>query len=99
CRPRQEGSGQGCGQARTSRRQAPLMDEAEVVRRMMKRLNAIPGVYCLRTHGGAFQQKGTPDIIGCAHGYFFTIEAKRTAREKPTESQLYTLNKFSQAGG
>lgn len=75
------------------------MDEAEVVRRMMKRLNAIPGVYCLRTHGGSFQQKGTPDIIGCAHGYFFTIEAKRTAREKPTESQLYTLNKFSQAGG
>ncbi|QKY80329.1 nuclease [Microbacterium phage Mercedes] len=75
------------------------MDEAEVVRRMMKRLNAIPGVYCLRTHGGAFQQKGTPDIIGCAHGYFFTIEAKRTAREKPTESQLYTLKQFSRAGG
>lgn len=75
------------------------MDEAEVVRRMMKRLNAIPGVYCLRTHGGAFQQKGTPDIIGSAHGCFFAIEAKRTAREKPTESQLYTLKKFRQAGG
>lgn len=75
------------------------MDESEVVRRMMARLNALPGVYCLRTHGGAFQQKGTPDIMGCAHGHFFAIEAKKSAREKPTESQQYTLKKFRQAGG
>lgn len=75
------------------------MDEAEVVRRMIKRLNAIPGVYCLRTHGGTFQQKGTPDIMGCAHGYFFTIEAKKNAREKPTDAQRYNLKKFHQAGG
>lgn len=75
------------------------MNEAEVVRRMMKRLNAIPGVYCLRTHGGAFQQKGTPDIIGCAHGHFFAIEAKRSHREKPEDAQQYNLKKFRQAGG
>ena len=75
------------------------MDEAEVVRRMMAKLNAIPGVYCLRTHGGAFQQKGTPDIVGTAHGRFFAIEAKRTAREKPTEAQLYNLKKLRQSGG
>lgn len=75
------------------------MDESEVVRRMMKRLNAIPGVYCLRTHTKSFQQKGTPDILGCAHGHFFAIEAKKTAREKPTEAQQYNLKKFRQAGG
>jgi Holliday junction resolvase len=75
------------------------MDEAEVVRRMMARLNALPGVYCLRTHGGSFQQKGTPDIMGSAHGHFFAIEAKKSAREKPTPSQLYTLDKFKEAGG
>ncbi|QFP95362.1 nuclease [Microbacterium phage YuuY] len=75
------------------------MDEAEVVRRMLKRLNAMPGVYALRTHGGAFQQKGTPDIMGCAHGRFFAIEAKRSAREKPSEAQQYNLKKFRQAGG
>ena len=75
------------------------MDEAEVVRRMVKRLNALPGVYCLRTHGGTFQQKGTPDIIGSAHGHFFAIEAKKTAREKPSAAQQYTLKKFRQAGG
>ncbi|UVG33818.1 VRR-Nuc domain protein [Microbacterium phage Schimmels22] len=75
------------------------MEEAEVVRRMIKRLNSLPGVYCLRTHGGSFQQKGTPDIIGSAHGHFFAIEAKRSAREKPSEAQQYNLKKFRQAGG
>lgn len=75
------------------------MEEAEVVRRQMKRLNSLPGVYCLRTHGGAFQQKGTPDIMGCAHGRFFSIESKRSAREKPSKAQLYNLKKFREAGG
>ncbi len=75
------------------------MEEAEVVRRMMAVLNALPGVYCLRTHGGAFQQKGTPDVMGCAHGRFFAIEAKRTAKEKPTPAQEYNLQKFREAGG
>lgn len=73
--------------------------ESDVVRSMMATLNAIDGVYCLRTHGGSFQQKGTPDVLGCAHGHFFAIEAKRTAKEKPSPSQLYTLKKFRQAGG
>ena len=75
------------------------MNEAEVVRRMLKTLNALPGVYCLRTHGSSFQQKGTPDIIGCAHGSFFAIEAKRTARGKPSPAQLYNISRFDKAGG
>lgn len=75
------------------------MDEAEVVRQAMRRLNALAGVYCLRTHGGSFQQKGTPDIMGCAHGHFFAIEMKKTAREKPTDAQQYNLKKFRAAGG
>jgi Holliday junction resolvase len=75
------------------------MEEAEIVRRMLATLNALPGVYAIRTHGGTFQQKGTPDVLGCAHGRFFAIEAKRTAREKPKDAQLYNLKKFSEAGG
>lgn len=66
---------------------------------MLVALNKLPGVYALRTHGGSFQQKGTPDILGCAHGLFFAIEAKRSAREKPTEAQKYNLRKFNEAGG
>lgn len=75
------------------------MDEAGIVRSMLKRLNATPGVYAIRTHGGSFQQKGTPDIIGCAHGRFFAIEAKKSAREKPQPAQQYNLKKFRQADG
>lgn len=65
----------------------------------MKRLNALPEVYCLRTHGGTFQQKGTPDIMGSARGHFFAIEMKKSAREKPTAAQKYNLKKFREAGG
>lgn len=75
------------------------MLEAELVRRMLAVLNAIDGVYAIRTHGGSFQQKGTPDVLGCAHGAFFAIEAKRTAQEQPSAAQLYTLKKFNEAGG
>lgn len=75
------------------------MDEAEIVRRILKRLNALPGVYALRTHGGSFQLKGTPDILGCALGRFFAIEAKKSARERPSEAQKYVLKKFDMAGG
>lgn len=75
------------------------MLEAEIVRRMLDRLNRIDGVYALRTHGGSFQSKGTPDVFGCAHGHMFVIEAKRTRAEKPTVAQRYHLKKFQQAGG
>ena len=75
------------------------MNESEVVRQILKTLNALPEVYCLRTHGSSFQQKGTPDIIGCAHGNFFAIEAKKTAKEKPSPAQAYNLKKFQEAGG
>lgn len=75
------------------------MDEGEIVRRQLARLNSLPLVYALRTHGGAFQQKGTPDILGCAHGRFFAIESKRSSREKPSKAQQYNLKKFRQAGG
>lgn len=75
------------------------MDEATIVRKMVATLNKIPEVYCLRTHGGTFQQKGTPDIIGCAKGMFFAIEAKKSHREKPSLAQIYNLRKFQEAGG
>lgn len=75
------------------------MQEAEIVRRMLATLNRIDGVYAVRTHGGSFQQKGTPDVFGCARGRFFAIEAKRSASEKPSAAQVYNLKKFKQAGG
>lgn len=73
--------------------------ESEIVRSIVKKLNALDGVFCLRTHGGAFQLKGTPDILGCAHGRFFAIEAKQKPGMKPSPAQEYILGLFSQAGG
>ncbi|AVJ51022.1 endonuclease [Microbacterium phage Pikmin] len=73
--------------------------ESEIVRRILATLNAIDGVYCLRTHGGAFQLKGTPDILGCAKGRFFAIEAKQRAGLKPSPAQKYILGLFEKAGG
>lgn len=75
------------------------MNEAEIVRRMLVSLNSIDGVYAIRTHGGSFQQKGTPDVLGCARGRFFAIEAKRIVTEKPSAAQTYNLKKFAAAGG
>lgn len=75
------------------------MDEAEVVRKQVATLNKLPGVYCLRTHGGTFQQKGTPDIMGCAHGFFFSIESKLTKKDKASPAQLYNLKQFRRAKG
>jgi Holliday junction resolvase len=75
------------------------MQEAEIVRRQLATLNSIDGVYAIRTHGGSFQQKGTPDVLGCALGKFFAIEAKRSKREQPTRAQQYNLKKFREAGG
>ena len=75
------------------------MSEAEIVRRMLATLNAIPGVFALRTHGGTFQTKGTPDIFGSALGRFFVIEAKKSDKEQPTAAQYYILKQFRMAGG
>lgn len=75
-----------------------MRKEADIVRGMLKTLNAIPGVFCLRTHGGSFQAKGTPDVLGSAHGRAFVIEAKRTAKLEPSAAQRYMLRKFRGAG-
>lgn len=75
-----------------------MRKEADIVRDIVRTLNHIPGVFCLRTHGGAFQAKGTPDIFGCALGHAFVIEAKRTASLEPSDAQEYVLGKFNDAG-
>ena len=74
------------------------MKEADIVRKMLTTLNSIPGVFALRTHGSAMQLRGTPDILGCAYGQFFAIEAKRDPYARPSAAQRYVLDQFDQAG-
>ena len=74
------------------------MKESDVVRLMLKELNSQELTFAIRTHGSAFQMKGTPDIIGCSHGMFFAIEAKRSAKDHASDVQLYVLSKMESAG-
>ena len=74
------------------------MKESDVVRLMLKALNSQKRTFAIRTHGSAFQMKGTPDIIGCSHGMFFAIEAKRSAKDHASDVQLYVLSKMESAG-
>lgn len=56
--------------------------------------------YCWYTkiHGGAYQKKGLPDLIGCDNGRFFGIELKRPG-EKPTALQSQRIIEIGKAGG
>ena len=74
------------------------MKESNVVRLMLKALNSQERTFAIRTHGSAFQMRGTPDIIGCSHGMFFAIEAKRSAKDHASDVQLYVLSKMKSAG-
>lgn len=74
------------------------MKESDVVRLMLKALNSQERTFAIRTHGSAFQMRGTPDIIGCSHGMFFAIEAKRSANDHASDVQLYVLSKMKSAG-
>ena len=48
--------------------------------------------------GGTFQRAGIPDIIGCYHGRFFALELK-AEKGRPSELQLYNIDKINKAGG
>lgn len=52
------------------------MNESELTRDCVRRLNKLPLCYAFRVHGGPHQRKGTLDITGCIEGAFFSIEMK-----------------------
>lgn len=48
--------------------------------------------------GSQFTKNGIPDILSCIDGHFVAIEVK-AQNGKPSELQLYTINKIREAGG
>lgn len=48
--------------------------------------------------GGQFTKTGIPDILACVNGYFVAIEVKGP-NGKPSELQLYNIDKIRKAGG
>lgn len=48
--------------------------------------------------GSQFTKSGVPDLIVCLNGYFVAIEVK-AQNGKPSELQLYNIDKIREAGG
>ena len=48
--------------------------------------------------GSQFTKSGVPDLLCCINGYFVAIEVKGQ-NGKPSELQLYTIEKIKSAGG
>lgn len=42
---------------------------------------------------------GIPDIIGCVHGLFISIELKQSSKHKPSKLQAHNLELIRFAGG
>jgi hypothetical protein len=74
--------------------------EATIVSAIIKALKA-QGIFVVKTHGGAFQMAGLPDLILIAPvtGRFVGIEVKRPVLGVVTELQKAILRKINQAGG
>lgn len=57
------------------------------------------GCYFIKYWGGAaYTKKGVPDLLVCCNGFFLGIELKSDTG-KPSELQLYNIEKIKEAGG
>ncbi|MFA5543407.1 MAG: VRR-NUC domain-containing protein [Bacilli bacterium] len=77
------------------------MDESRIVKNIIKHIKKnFPGSFFIKTHGGPFQVKGLPDIMGCYKGVFIGLEVKVPGRENTvTDFQIYRINQINTAGG
>ena len=78
-----------------------IMREADLVKTITTQLRQHPNVWVLKTHGGIYMPKGTPDLIGCCDGKFFAIEVKLDAHGhyRVTPIQKHVGNQIIKAGG
>ena len=52
----------------------------------------------MKFFANSYTKSGIPDILACVNGYFVGIEVK-AQNGKPSELQLYNVNKIREAGG
>lgn len=71
--------------------------ESTIVRNILGYLNGLPGCKAIKTHGSAYQEAGTPDIIGCLGGRMLALEAKQPGKQ-PTKLQVRRLEEWRAAG-
>lgn len=56
------------------------------------------GGWQVKFFANSFTKSGIPDILACINGYFVAIEVK-AQNGKPSELQLYNIEKIREAGG
>ena len=56
------------------------------------------GCWCVKYFANAYTKSGIPDLLVCCNGYFLGVELKGP-KGKPTELQLWNLEKIKEAGG
>lgn len=71
--------------------------EAPIVKKIAKELKK-QGWWGFKTHGGADQIRGLPDLVGCYHGYFLAMEVKKPGKDA-TPLQAFTIQQIRLAGG
>lgn len=75
------------------------MNESELTRRCVRKLNKLPLCYAFRVHGGPHQRKSTLDITGCIEGAFFSIEMKLPGKERTlTDGQAAMIERLQKVG-
>lgn len=76
------------------------MLESAIIKSIRKKIKAKYGkdLWFFKTHGGADQVRGLPDLIGVYHSYFIAMEVKKPGGHA-TDLQAFTLQQITAAGG
>lgn len=74
-----------------------MQPEYRVVQNMKKLIRSRGG-WCVKIHGGPYQDTGTPDILACYKGRFIAIEVK-TSRGVTRPEQKITQRAITGSGG
>lgn len=54
--------------------------------------------WTLKTWSNGIQREGVPDLLVCCNGFFLGVELK-AAKGKPSDLQLWNVQKIREAGG
>lgn len=56
------------------------------------------GCWVLKTYSNGVQRAGVPDLLVCCNKFFVAVEVK-ASNGKPSELQLWNIEKIKEAGG
>ena len=73
------------------------MRESTLQKRILHDLNAHKDCKAIALHGDVYQERGTPDILGCFRGRMFLLELK-TGRGTVSKIQDLRLFQWARAG-